>query len=126
MISAIERDVATRQLDQSRKRLTHILAGLTQDQLLFRPRTERWSIAHNVDHLIMVEERVLAAIEKLLSEPPDVIKNSSIGDAEVIWRLTSVIDPIQAPKQVVPNLRFPPEMLLGRFEIAQAKDARVR
>ena len=119
MMSAAERNFVIRQLDQSRKRLVLILAGLTEDQLLYRPRRERWSIAEIVEHLVTVEERVLAAVEKLLAQPPDVIKQSSMGDAEVVWRLTSVVDPIRAPEQVVPNMRCPPETLPERFEIAR-------
>lgn len=119
MISEAERNFAIRQLDQSGQCLIDMLSGLAPNQLLYRPDRGRWSIAQNVEHLVIVEKRVLAAIERLLREPPDLKTQCSMSDAEVIWRLSFVVERIQAPELVVPTLRYGGETLLKEFQMAR-------
>lgn len=119
MISEAERNFAIRQLDQSGQCLIDILSGFVPNQLLYRLARGGWSIADNVEHLIIVEKRVLTAIEKRLREPPDSKTQRSMSDAEVIWRLSFVVERVQAPEQVVPTLRYAAEALLKEFETAR-------
>jgi hypothetical protein len=119
MISDAERTLALKQLDQSRARLLRIMDGLSSDQLLYRPQPGRWSIAENVEHIVIVERRLVGAIERLLQEPPDLSKKCAMCDAEVVWQISMVVEPIQAPDRVLPTLRWPPETLLQEFETAR-------
>lgn len=116
MISQAERDFAIKQLDQSRGRLLRLAEGLSPDQLLYRPDPGRWSIAENVEHVVVVERRLLGAIDKLLQEPPDLSKQSALSDAEVIWRVSNVVSPVKAPERALPTMRWPAETVLQEFE----------
>ena len=116
MITQSERDFALRQLDQSTERLGRVVEGLSLDQLSYRPEPSRWSIAENVEHLVVVERRIVGAIEKLLQEAPDMARQCVMCDAEVVWRITTVAEPLQAPERVVPTLRWSLEALLPEFE----------
>lgn len=116
MIPQSERDFAVRQLDQSTVRLRRVMERLSAEQLLYRPDPGRWSIAENVEHLVVVERRIVGAIEKLVQEPPDPDKQCAMCDAEVVWRIGTVAEALQAPERVVPTLRWPPETLLHEFE----------
>jgi uncharacterized damage-inducible protein DinB len=116
MITTAERTFAIKQLDQSRTRLLRVLEGLSPEQLLYRPGPGRWSIAENVEHVIVVEKRVQGAIEKLLQEPPDLAKQCCMSDAEIVWQISTVREPVQAPERALPTSRWPAESLLQEFE----------
>jgi hypothetical protein len=119
MITQSERTFALKQLDQSAGRLHRILEGLSPDQLLYRPQPGRWSIAENVEHLVVVENRVVGAIDKLLQEPADLSKQPAAFDAELIWQVGTVVEPLQAPDRALPALRWPAETLLQEFKAAR-------
>lgn len=116
MITESERDFALRQLDQSAQRLQRVVEGLSAERLLYRPDPGRWSIAENVEHLVVVERRIVGAIEKLVQETPDPDKQCAMCDAEVVWRIGTVAERLPAPERVVPTLRWPAETLLREFE----------
>lgn len=119
MITDAERELVLKQLDQSRARMLHILEGLSPDQLLYRPEAGRWSIAENVEHVVVVERRLISAIGKLLLEPPDSSKECAMCDAEVVWQISTVVEPFRAPERVAPTLRWPVETLASEFEMAR-------
>jgi hypothetical protein len=119
MVTDAERAFAIKQLDQSRGRLLHLLQGLSTDQLTHRPDPARWSIAENVEHVVVVEKRLLGAIDKLLAEPPDPSRQCALCDAEVVWVVGNVVDPLKAPERALPTLRWPAEALLQEFETAR-------
>lgn len=116
MITQSERTFALKQLDQSRRRLLQILEGLSPDQLLYRPQPQQWSVAENVEHVVIVERRLIGAIEKLLHEPPDLAKQPAISDAELVWQVGTVVEPVKAPERALPTLHWPAETLLQEFE----------
>jgi hypothetical protein len=119
MITDAERAFAIKQLDQSRGRLLRLLQGLSPDQLTHRPDPARWSIAENVEHVVVVEKRLLGLIDKLLHEPSDLSRQGVMCDAEVIWLFGNVVDPVKAPDRVQPTLRWPAEALFQEFETAR-------
>jgi len=114
-----EREFALTQLDQSRERLLSILHELSRDQLLYRPEPGRWSIAENVEHLIVVEKRLVGAVARLLQEPPDLSRQCEIEDGELIRKVGTVVSPVQAPAHTLPTLRWPAEELSREFETAR-------
>jgi uncharacterized damage-inducible protein DinB len=116
-----EREFAISQLDQTRERLLQTLQGLSPDQLLYRPQPSCWSVAENVEHLIVVEKRLVGAIEKLLQQPPDFLKRPSMSDQEVIQIIGTVAEPVQAPEQTLPTLRWPADDLSSEFEATRQR-----
>lgn len=116
MITEAERRFALKQLDQSRIRLLGILEGLSSAQLSYRPEPGCWSIAENVEHVVIVEKRLIGATEKVLQESPDVSDRCLKSDAEVVWLVGTVVDKLRAPDRVLPTLRWPVETLADEFE----------
>ena len=53
-----ERELALRQLAESRERLIQTVDGLSSEQLGFRPAEDRWSVADCVEHITVVESLV--------------------------------------------------------------------
>jgi len=66
---AEERQLVLGQLASSEARLLTLLEGLTAAQWRFRESPERWSIAGNLEHLIVFEKFILGMIAKALEEP---------------------------------------------------------
>ncbi len=116
MITQAERNFAIKQLDQSRGRLLRLIEGLSPEQLLYRTEPGRWSIAENVEHVVVVERRLLGAMEKLLQEAPDYSKQCDMTDAEVVWRISTITDRVQAPERALPTSRWPAQALSQEFE----------
>ena len=110
-----ERTFALQQLSDSRERMLLLLQGLSPDQLVYRSQPERWSIAENVEHVLVVEKRLVIAIEKLLQEPPCFSKQCSLDDAEVLRQVGTVVQRIEAPPHALPKMRWPAETLPHEF-----------
>jgi hypothetical protein len=115
MITSAEREYAIQQLDRTGERLLGVLQGLSPDQLLYRPEPGRWSIAENVEHLLVVETRLVGTIEKLLLEPAELSKQCALTDAELVRRIATVQERMPAPAPTLPNSRWPAETLPGEF-----------
>jgi uncharacterized damage-inducible protein DinB len=116
-----EREFAVKQLDQTRERLLRLLQGLSRDQLLYRPQLGRWSVAENVEHLVVVEKRLVGAIERLSQEPPDFSKRRAMDDGEVIKQVGTVVERVQSPAHSLPTLRWPAEELLREFQTTRQR-----
>jgi hypothetical protein len=61
-----ERQLALEQLASSQARLLELLDGLTPVQWSFRESPERWSIAENLEHLVLFEDFISGAIAKVM------------------------------------------------------------
>src|SRR5579862_6729616 len=57
-----ERQFVVDQLAAGRERLLELVDGLTAEQWTFRPSEDRWSIAECMEHVTLVENRVLGLI----------------------------------------------------------------
>lgn len=119
MISAEEREFVINQLDETRDALLRFLDGLSCEQLLYRPARERWSIAENVEHLVLVEGRLVG--DKALQAPVDPSKCCAMSDADVMRVVAAVEKPLQSPPPFQPELRWPPETLTREFETVRRR-----
>lgn len=116
MITPAEREFALKLLDDTRDGMLQMLDGLSPEQLLYRPEPGRWSVAENLEHVIVVEKRLVPAIEKLLLDPPDLTTQAVMDDQEVLRRIGTVANPVQAPERSLPASRWPAEELSKEFE----------
>jgi hypothetical protein len=68
-----ERQLVLDQLASSEARLLELMDGLTAEQWSFREAPERWSIAENIEHLIVFERFILEMIAKAMegNEEPE-------------------------------------------------------
>ncbi len=70
-MDAQERQVVLDQLDSSEARLLELTNDLTAEQWHFREAPERWSIAENVEHVILFDQFLRGVIVKTLEQPAE-------------------------------------------------------
>src|SRR5690348_17965176 len=70
-ITAAERDFAAKHLAESRDRLVALVRRLSPTQLAYKAGPVRWSIAENLEHVILVEQRGRGFVEIALKQTPD-------------------------------------------------------
>jgi PelA/Pel-15E family pectate lyase len=80
----IERQRLLAHLDMTAAWLADEVAGLSAEQLEFRPAPGRWSIAEVLDHLVVVAPIYWRDLQTALKEPP-VDRASLMADADVLW-----------------------------------------
>jgi hypothetical protein len=119
MITPAEREFALKLLDDTGAGLLQMLDGLSSEQLLYRPEPGRWSVAETTEHVIVVEKRLVPALEKLLLEPPDLATQAAMSDQEVVHEIGTVVNRVQSPERSLPTSRWPAEELSREFETAR-------
>ena len=77
-----ERQVVMDELASSEARLLELVRGLTEEQWSFREAPERWSIADNIEHLVVFEGFIRSAITKTLEGAAEPEKKAEVGAKE--------------------------------------------
>ena len=77
-----ERRLVLEQLASSEARLLELVDGLTAEQWRFRETPERWSIAENIEHCILLERFILGAVVKALEGAAEPEKKALAGGKE--------------------------------------------
>jgi hypothetical protein len=77
-----ERQVVMEELASSEARLLELVRGLSEEQWSFRETPERWSIADNIEHLVVFEGFIRSAIAKTLEGPAEPEKKAEVGAKE--------------------------------------------
>ena len=90
MIDAEERQFVLEQLEASEARVVAATEGLSEAQWSFREGPERWSIAENVEHLILLERFIRGAVERALGQPAEPEKCAAV--AEKHSRVMGLVD----------------------------------
>jgi hypothetical protein len=135
-MTATEKQALLDQLQQSHGRMSKLLSGLTESQWNFREAPGRWTIAECIEHIAIVEKRVLSRVEQKLTEPPEPEKKPlAAGKDEIIpamipKRTTRVV----APEPARPTGGWNPPDLAPHFsdtrrrtiEFARTADHRLR
>jgi hypothetical protein len=118
-----ERETALNQLAESRERLLRTAHGLSETQLTYKPGPDRWSVAEAVEHIIVVETRVVGFLQKAAQEPPDFSKRSAKEgqDKTFIDDVAQRVTRFQAPEPVRPTGRWPIEQLVPEFEAVRKR-----
>jgi hypothetical protein len=71
-----ERDRAKKYLEKTREDFLNAARSLSRDQLEYKPSPDRWSVAEALEHIIIVEGRVLGMIEKTVQQAPNASKSA--------------------------------------------------
>jgi hypothetical protein len=119
-----DREFALKGLDDSRERLLGTLRGLSREQLEFRPAPDRWSVAENLEHIIVAEKFVVSRLEGPVHQAADSPKHSRWDgrDEPLVRKLAEErVDRFQAPEPFRPIGRWPTETLVGEFGAARAR-----
>lgn len=117
-ITSEERRRLANYLRETRERLLHVTRNLTPIQLEHKPSPGRWSVAENLEHVTVVEDRVLVRIGKTLQESPDSSKQSAWRgrDEELIQAVESRTPRLEAPEIIQPTRRWRYHELFRQLE----------
>ena len=63
-------DQARQYFEQTLSRVAGVTTGLSDAQWRFKPAPDRWSIAENLEHMVIVQERVLGPVRDQLAHAP--------------------------------------------------------
>jgi uncharacterized damage-inducible protein DinB len=77
-----ERRLVMEQLASSEARLLELVSGLSEEQWSFRETPERWSIADNIEHLVVFEGFIRSTIAKTLEGAAEPEKRADVGAKE--------------------------------------------
>jgi len=117
-LTPFEIDQATVHLEQVFQSLVGAVKGVSEEQASYRPASGAWSIAENVTHIAMVQERVLSMVREHLpsAPPPPEGRNVELVDAIVINYFTNRLSKFNAPEFIQPCELSPLPDALKRVE----------
>ena len=115
-LTTSEIDEARRYLDQARENVLSATEGLSDAQWNYRPASGGWSIAEIVEHMGIIQERILGPFSQALAESPE----SNSADSEIIDTIinTKFADrsrKFNAPEFVRPTGQWTPAESLNRL-----------
>jgi hypothetical protein len=115
-----ERDRAVAYLTETKCAVIDSTRGLSDAQWRHKPSAEEWSIAECVEHLGIVEERVLRGLAKMASAPAAPGHELALAAGKedlMITEATARSQKIKAPPQVMPHgdCGDDPSRLIARF-----------
>jgi hypothetical protein len=113
-----ELELARLFLAQTQNAVIGATKGLSEAQWNFRPAPDRWSIAENLGHVVMVQERVLGPIlGQLANAPaPPADRDYAQVDAIVINQFSVRLNKASAPEFLRPADQTAPLALLDRLK----------
>jgi len=77
-----ERQVVLDLLDSGEGRLLELTAGLSAAQWCFQETPERWSIAGNIEHIVVFENFILGVVQDLLRQAPEPLRAPGVAAKE--------------------------------------------
>src|SRR5215469_2752988 len=69
-------------IDEAHRGLLAAVSGLSAGQSNFKPASGGWSIAEIVEHLAIVEDRIIARIHQLLASPLDPVQAGAANGSD--------------------------------------------
>ncbi len=115
-----ERERAVAYLAETREKLLRTTRNLSPTQLQYKPAPDRWSVAECLEHIVVVEDVILANIQKSLQQPPDSTK-PVMGDDGVTGTVVDRSFRVQGPDRLMPSGRWGHYQLLSEFEAARKR-----
>ena len=119
-----DRQFAIDQLQSSEADLLELLTNLTPQQWHFRESPTRWSIAENLEHLILFEAFIRNAVQRTLEAPPEPQKKSEAAAKEpLVLRLATSRDTKFNAREIVrPTGQFAdPAIMIAEFHHTRAE-----
>lgn len=102
---------------RTRARVAEATAALSDAQWRFKPAPDRWSIAEILEHMVIVEERVLGPVREQLAQapPPAADRDPELVDAIIFERLPDRSVRAKAPVIIEPTGQLAPALALERL-----------
>jgi hypothetical protein len=77
-----ERRVVLELLDSGEVRLLELTAGLSPAQWHFQETPERWSIAGNIEHMVVFEKFILGVLQDLMEQAAEPARAAGVAEKE--------------------------------------------
>jgi uncharacterized damage-inducible protein DinB len=122
-MTAEERAKAIKLLNDSEARTLDLLKNLSDEQLNFKPATNKWSVLEVAEHIMLSESEIFAAVQKTLeSEPNPDWESKTKGKTEFLeTAMLNRTHKAQAPEALVPTGKLSREEVVARFKEARAR-----
>ena len=116
-LQTTEIDQARDYLQRSRNRVLQVTEGLSEAQFRFKPAADRWSIAENLEHVVIVQERVLGPVREQLKQAPPLAPGTDSRQIEtiVLERVPDRSMKAKAPAPIEPAGRWTLAETLERY-----------
>jgi hypothetical protein len=116
-LSERELDQARSFLRQTQNAVIDATRGLSDSQWNFKPSPGRWSIAENLDHIVIVLEHVLGPVmDQLANAPaPSESIDCEVVDAIIINQFPARLTRATAPEFLNPAAEIHPQELLEKL-----------
>jgi uncharacterized damage-inducible protein DinB len=115
-----ERERATKYLEKTRESYLHTARRLSREQLQYKPAPDRWSVAEALEHIIIVERRVLGVIETTVQQAPNASQNA-FEDEFLVRRIAGRVDRFKGPHVLMPTGQWPVHQLPEEFEAVRRR-----
>jgi len=104
-LESIDLDQARQYFGYTRRRVVDATTGLSDAQWRFKPAPDCWSIAENLEHMVIVQERILGPVlEQLAQAPaPPVDRDCRQVDAIVLDKIPDRSIKAKAPDFLEPT-----------------------
>lgn len=91
--------------------------GLSNPQWHFKPASDKWSIAENLDHIVAVQERVLGPILEQIANTPALTADRDYPavDEIILTSFSLRLENVPAPATIQPRNDIAPGELLKRL-----------
>jgi hypothetical protein len=110
-------DQARRYFDQTLNRVAEVTTELSNPQWKFKPAPDRWSIAEILEHMVMVQERVLGPILAQVAQAPAASAGRDCQEVDliVLEKFPDRSHKAKAPVAVEPSGQLSPPAALDRL-----------
>ena len=101
----------------TRNRVMEVTTGLSDAQWRFKPAPDRWSIAEILEHMVIVQERVLGRVREQLAQAPapPADRDYQQVDRIVIEKIPDRSIKAKAPEFIQPTGQWTPPAALDRL-----------
>jgi DinB superfamily len=103
-----QRLFATDYLNKTKEEFLKSIEGLTNEQLTFRNKKDKWCILDCAEHITLAEQTLANVVKKQLKEPADSLKTSHLKMTEkkIITRLNFRLVKVKSPEIIKPSGHF--------------------
>lgn len=107
-ISDADREKITSQLKASQTELMSAIKGLSEEQWLYKPTADSWSIAETVEHLAKSEQNIFGMAQMSLEqEPPtDIAEKHNFTDEMILGLITNREKKVKTRPEFEPTQQF--------------------
>lgn len=116
-VQSTEIERALEYFERTHKRVLSVTADLSEAQWTFKPAPNRWSAAETLEHMALVQERVLGPVVQALAEAPPAPAGHDCAfiDQIIFDRIPGGSMKAEAPEFLRPRLPCNPADALARM-----------